>query len=235
MIPRYSRKEMTQIWEPQTRFRIWFEIEAYACEALAELGVIPKESARNIWEKANDVTFDVERIDEIERVMNVNFWGTANMVKAFLPVLLERPEACILNVSSMGGLVPVPGQGAFGASKAAVKLLTEDLYAELDGTGVQVSVVFPGGVGTNITANSGVEIPAGALGGKMPKTTSPQAAAAAIVDAIQTGRFRVLIGRDARMLDLMGRVAPKRAIGMIARKMHALLANIEKASAARSG
>lgn len=67
MIPRYSRPEMTLIWEPQTRFRIWFEIEAHACDALAELGVIPKESAQNIWDKANNVIFDVARIDEIER------------------------------------------------------------------------------------------------------------------------------------------------------------------------
>ncbi len=67
MIPRYSRAEMTSIWDPQTKFRIWFEIEAHACDALAELGVIPKESAANIWAKAKDVTFDVERIDAIER------------------------------------------------------------------------------------------------------------------------------------------------------------------------
>ncbi|MDP3547448.1 MAG: adenylosuccinate lyase, partial [Phreatobacter sp.] len=62
MIPRYSRAEMTSIWDPQTKFRIWFEIEAHACDALAELGVIPKESAANIWAKAKDVTFDVDRI-----------------------------------------------------------------------------------------------------------------------------------------------------------------------------
>ena len=82
MIPRYSRPEMTVIWEPQTRFRIWFEIEAYACDALAELGVIPKESAKNIWDKADFVTFDVARIDEIERV-------TKHDVIAFLTHLAE--------------------------------------------------------------------------------------------------------------------------------------------------
>jgi adenylosuccinate lyase len=69
MIPRYSRPEMVAIWEPQTRFRIWFEIEAHACDALAELGIIPKESAKAIWEKAGQVTFDIDRIDEIERVI----------------------------------------------------------------------------------------------------------------------------------------------------------------------
>jgi len=82
MIPRYSRPEMTVIWEPQTRFRIWFEIEAYACDALAEIGVIPRESAKAIWDKADFVTFDVARIDEIERV-------TKHDVIAFLTHLAE--------------------------------------------------------------------------------------------------------------------------------------------------
>src|SRR4030095_5662410 len=67
MIPRYSRPEMTRIWEPENRFRIWFEIEAHAADAQAELGVIPKEAARTIWAKGKDAPFDVARIDEIER------------------------------------------------------------------------------------------------------------------------------------------------------------------------
>ena len=67
MIPRYSRPEMVAIWSPETRFRIWFEIEAHACDALAELGVIPKESAKTIWEKGGKAQFNVARIDEIER------------------------------------------------------------------------------------------------------------------------------------------------------------------------
>ena len=66
MIPRYSRPEMTAVWEPQSRFRIWFEIEAHATDALAELGVVPKSDAEEIWKKAKDATFDVARIDEIE-------------------------------------------------------------------------------------------------------------------------------------------------------------------------
>ncbi len=82
MIPRYSRPEMTAVWSPATRFRIWFEIEAHACDALAEIGVIPKESARAIWEKAGHVEFDVARIDEIERV-------TKHDVIAFLTHLAE--------------------------------------------------------------------------------------------------------------------------------------------------
>jgi adenylosuccinate lyase len=88
MIPRYSRPEMTAIWDPQTRFRIWFEIEAHAADALAELGVIPKDAAKTIWVKARDAVFNVERIDEIER-------ETKHDVIAFLTHLAEivGPEA----------------------------------------------------------------------------------------------------------------------------------------------
>ncbi len=82
MIPRYSRPEMVSIWSPETKFRIWFEIEAHACDALAELGVIPKEAAANIWEKGGAATFDIARIDEIER-------ETKHDVIAFLTHLAE--------------------------------------------------------------------------------------------------------------------------------------------------
>jgi adenylosuccinate lyase len=67
MIPRYSRPEMTAIWSPETKFRIWFEIEAHAADALAELGVIPKSAAKTIWEKGGNAKFDVAKIDAIER------------------------------------------------------------------------------------------------------------------------------------------------------------------------
>src|SRR4051794_11062448 len=88
MIPRYTRPEMASIWEPQTRFRIWFEIEAHAADALAELGVIPKQAAKTIWAKGKNATFDVARIDEIER-------ETHHDVIAFLTHLAEivGPEA----------------------------------------------------------------------------------------------------------------------------------------------
>ena len=88
MIPRYTRPEMAAIWEAQTRFKIWFEIEAHAADAQAELGVIPKEAARTIWDKARNATFDVARIDEIER-------ETKHDVIAFLTHLAEivGPEA----------------------------------------------------------------------------------------------------------------------------------------------
>lgn len=170
------------------------------------------------------VHVDQLTIEQIERVMAVNFWGTLYMDLAFLPLLKARPESALLNVSSMGGLVPVPGQGAYGASKGAVKLLTETLYAELRGTSVAVTVVFPGGVGTNITGNSGVEAPVAAMAdGKAPKVTAADDAARQIVDAVQKGTFRVLIGSDARMLDRLSRVSPTRAITTVADQMKKLL------------
>src|ERR1700682_1018933 len=88
MISRYTRPEMASIWEAQTRFKIWFEIEAHAADALAELGVIPREAAKVVWAKARDVIFDVARIDEIER-------ETKHDVIAFLTHLAEivGPEA----------------------------------------------------------------------------------------------------------------------------------------------
>lgn len=82
MIPRYTRPEMAAVWEPQTRFRIWFEIEAHAADAMAELGIIPRKAAEVIWEKGRDAVFDVARIDEIER-------ETRHDVIAFLTHLAE--------------------------------------------------------------------------------------------------------------------------------------------------
>jgi NAD(P)-dependent dehydrogenase (short-subunit alcohol dehydrogenase family) len=170
------------------------------------------------------VTIDELSIEDIERVMNVNFWGTVYLDKALLPYLKNRPEACLIAVSSMGGLVPVPGQGAYGASKAAVKLLTETLYAELQDTNVAVTTVFPGGVATNITENSGVAMPKLVAGAKQPKTTAPDVAGRMIVDAIEQGTPRVLIGSDVKAIDRISRISPMRAITMIANQMKSLLA-----------
>jgi len=93
MIPRYSRPEMVEVWEPETRFRIWFEIEAHAASAMAELGVIPKEAAQVIWEKGSKAAFDSARIAEIER-------QTKHDVIAFLTHLAELvgPQARLVHL-----------------------------------------------------------------------------------------------------------------------------------------
>ncbi len=172
--------------------------------------------------RVNDLDFSA-----IERVMNVNFYGTLNMVKAFLPHLLKRPEAHIANVSSMGGFLPVPGQTIYGASKAAVKLLTEGLHAELMNTHVKVTVIFPGAIGTNIAANSGVGhmVSAGSEGAQKRsiKMLAPDEAARLILAGIEKGQYQVFVGRDSRMMDLFYRISARHAAGTIARQMASLL------------
>jgi adenylosuccinate lyase len=92
MIPRYARQPMVDIWSPETKFRIWFEIEAHACDAQAELGVIPKEAAEAVWARGGNATFDIDRIDEIER-------ETKHDVIAFLTHLAEivGPQARLVH------------------------------------------------------------------------------------------------------------------------------------------
>jgi short-subunit dehydrogenase len=163
--------------------------------------------------------------DDIENVMAVNFWGTVNATKAFLPLLEARPASSLVNVASMGSLVPFPGQGAYGASKAAVKLFTEGLIAEHQEGPLKVTIVFPGGIATNILGNSGVDA-RGAVADEAAaaaRLTSPQEAARQIIDAVATGTPRVTIGKDARTLDRMSRLMPARAIPLIAKKMRELV------------
>ncbi len=159
----------------------------------------------------NDLT-----MDQINRVMNVNFYGTLNMVKVFLPLLLKRPEAHITNVSSMGGFLPVPGQVAYGASKAAVKLLSEGLYSELKGTNVGVSVVIPGGIATDIMKNSGVDTDVSTVDSKMSKMLlTPEKAAELIIKSMEKNKFRMYIGKDSKLLNKVYKFFPKFAINMI--------------------
>lgn len=165
--------------------------------------------------------------DAIERVMNVNFYGTLYMTKAFLPHLLKRPEAHIVNLSSMGGFLPVPGQSLYGASKAAVKLLTEALNSELKTTNVGVTVVFPGAIGTNIAVNSGVANTLRVENIDQEKaarrTLPPGKAAEMIIEGIEQDRYRVLVGSDAAFMDFIYRLNPQRAANFIYKQMKSLL------------
>lgn len=159
-------------------------------------------------------------VEEIQRVVNVNFYGTVYLTKAFLPLFLERPEAHIVNVSSMGGFIPFPGQTIYGAAKAAVKLFTEGLYAELKDSPVKVTVVHPGAIATNITTNSGLGSPkveAGASQATMALSASK--AAEIIIRAIETNEYRVTVGKDATLLDLLYRFNPGFATNFIQKKM----------------
>jgi len=163
----------------------------------------------------------------IERVMNVNLYGVLYMTKAFLPHLLKRPEAHVVNVSSMGGFLPVPGQTVYGASKAAVKLFTEGLHAELSGTCVGVTVVFPGAIGTDLPANSGVELGRDSEVAKriqrVLKPLAPSKAAQMIIDGMEHNRYRVLVGLDSALMDFACRMSPRYAPKLISGVMQSLL------------
>ncbi len=185
-------------------------------------GVINNAGIIQPFVRVNDLDYAA-----IDRVININLYGVIYMTKTFLPYLLERPEGHVVNVSSMGGFLPVPGQSIYGASKAAVKLFTEGLYAELLNTNVRVTVVFPGAIGTEITKNSGVDMGDGnaAETESNYKTLPPADAAEIIVDAMEKDAYRVLVGSDAKFMDFIYRLAPKRAVKMIYDQMKELLGN----------
>ncbi|TXI41116.1 MAG: SDR family NAD(P)-dependent oxidoreductase [Mycobacterium sp.] len=159
--------------------------------------------------------------DETDRIMDVNFWGTVNTCRVFLPILLQRPEANLTNMSSLSALVPFASQTFYGASKGAVKQFSEGLYGELSDTGVHVVTLFPGNITTNLTGNSGVQMIDS--GGRKAPSKTPEQAGEKIVEAIAKDRFRVLVGTDARLLDLLARVSAKRTTGFIAKQIKSVL------------
>lgn len=184
-------------------------------------GIINNAGIIQPFVRVNDLDFAA-----IERVMNVNFYGLLYMTKAFLPELLKRAEGYVVNVSSMGGFLPVPGQSVYGASKAAVKLLTEGLYAELLETNVHVSIVFPGAVATNITANSGVkiEMPKGEKVKEYKALSAPDAARI-IISGIENNKPQIFVGGDSRFMNKLYRFHPVFATKFIAKQMKSLLSN----------
>ena len=140
---------------------------------------------------------------EIDRVIDVNLYGTLFMTKVFLPYLMARPEANITNVSSMGGFLPVPGQLLYGASKAAVKLFTEGLNSEMAGTNVHVTIVFPGAIATNIAQNSGAHIVTGkSRPEKTMKTTHAHASEGGLVKGLPCNRYTCFFTQSPSPRDL---------------------------------
>lgn len=164
------------------------------------------------------------KLEQIKKVMDVNFYGTVYLNQTFLPSLLQREQAYLVNVSSMGGFLPVPGQTVYGASKAAVKLLTEGLYAELKDTNVSVTLVFPGAIKTDISKNSGVEMEDDSTNEKPShKMLEASKAADMIVKGMLKKKLYVYVGSDSKMMNKIYRLAPKKATDMIAKRMEDLL------------
>jgi len=184
----------------------------YADEVATEFGTV------NIVINNAGIAFtgDVEQMsfEQIERVIDVDFWGVVNGTKAFLPHLISSGDGHVVNISSLFGLMAVPGQSAYNAAKFAVRGFTEALREEmlLAGHPVQVTCVHPGGIKTAIARN------AGAVDGQDPRAlaelfdkklarTSADSAAKTIVRAVLGNRPRSVVGLDAKVLDILVRVA----------------------------
>lgn len=163
------------------------------------------------------------RIEDIgtavaQRLFNVNFWGAFNMIQVLLPHLKTRPSAHIVNVSSMGGFLPIPGQGLYGASKASLKLLSESLSVELKQTRVRVTTAFPGAMNTDIKKNSGLDdsIKNGNSNSEaQAQALSPIVAADILVSSIEADVPEVYIGNDSKKFNLLYKADPQEAIRLI--------------------
>jgi NADP-dependent 3-hydroxy acid dehydrogenase YdfG len=156
---------------------------------------------------------EVSSYKDIERVMDVDFWGVVNGTKAFLPHLIESGDGHVVNVSSLFGIFSVPGQAAYNAAKFAVRGFTEALRQEMVAgkRPVKVTTVHPGGIKTAIARNAAAaegidaEKLANTFDKKLAKTT-PERAAVIILDAVRKNKARVLVGADAKALDVIVRI-----------------------------
>jgi short-subunit dehydrogenase len=165
---------------------------------------------------------------QMEWLMNINFWGVVHGTRAFLPHLAQQREAHIVNLSSIFGIVAPPGQTAYAAAKFAVRGFSESLRHELQtaNSPVRLSVVHPGGVATNIARNSrtGTGMTDNARRAQSIERfeavarTTPQAAALRIITGIEKNQPRILIGNDARFMDLLQRLRPGTYWSVLARK-----------------
>jgi len=203
------------------------QIEDFAQGALAAhpgLNILVNNAGVALLGQFNEV--DQAQMDWL---MNINFWGVVHATRAFLPHLSRQREAHIVNLSSLFGLIAPPGQTAYAAAKFAVRGFSESLRHELQmaASPVRVSVVHPGGVSTNIVRNSrmGVGVTDNARRAEtierfdtVAKTT-PAAAAQRIIAGIEKNAPRILIGNDARMMDLLQRVLPGTYWSVLARRI----------------
>ena len=186
-------------------------VMSYADDVVAHFGAV------NLVFNNAGIAFtgDVEEMSfkDIERVMDVDFWGVVNGTKAFLPHLIASGDGHVVNVSSVFGLFAVPGQAAYNSAKFAVRGFTEALRQEMavNRHPVKVTCVHPGGIKTaiarNATAAEGIDVAemAKAFDTKLART-SPEKAAQIIMEAVRKDRARVLVGADAKLLDIIIRI-----------------------------
>ncbi len=197
------------------------QVFAFADKVVSDFGradFIINNAGTSVLATVENVT-----IEEIEKVINVNMWGVVYGTKAFLPHMLKQRSGCIVNISSVFGLVATPCSAAYTMSKFAVRGLTETLWDELQGTGVRAVLVHPGGIATNIAANTPIAKNEGELERKLAAansaqmTTLPADCAEEIVSGLIRGDNRLLVGSGAKALFRLSRLFPN-SYGKIMRK-----------------
>ncbi len=196
---------------------------AFAAE-VAEWAPAPLGMVFNNAGVATSQTVADAAIEDDEWVQAVNFGGVVNGTHAFLPILLRQGSGVIVNTSSVFGLVGIPGQSAYCASKFAVRGFTDSLRQELRGSGVRAVCVHPGGVKTNIARNAryhshptrqGVSHEQAVEEFDQLAMTTPERAAQIIHDGVKAGRSRILVGPDAYLFDLLARAMPTHYYGVL--------------------
>jgi|SRR5690606_15724398 len=175
--------------------------------------------------RVEDLTYD-----DFEWVMNIDFWGMVYGTKAFLPQLQAKGSGHIVNVSSLFGLLAVPSQAAYNSAKFAIRGFTEALRHEMRGTEIRVSCVHPGGIKTNIVRNArflqstqATEREEAVTGFDRIARTTPERAGIVIVDGIEKNRERILIGMDAKIIDVLQRLMPASYGKLLFRRDSAIL------------
>ncbi len=159
-------------------------------------------------------TFDHQSIEELEWQVNINMWGVIYGCKAFLPIMLAQHEGCLINISSVIGLIGYPTQSGYAIAKFAIRGLTECLWSELEGTGVRAIVVHPGGTKTNIKANTRMAANANheeeryaGVGDKIMRTR-PEDLVAEILAGVERGDKRIVPGYLAGRIFWLSRLLP---------------------------
>jgi NAD(P)-dependent dehydrogenase (short-subunit alcohol dehydrogenase family) len=205
-------------------------MRAFAADVVSHLGgadVVVNNAGVSLSELVGAM-----KIEDFEWLFSINFWGVVHGCEAFLPQLRQRPSAQIVNISSVFGLIGIPGQSAYCASKFAVRGYSESLRAELMGSKIGVTVVHPGGVKTNIVRNgrhysdaTGVRVDPAVLAREFENLVqvTPERAAAVILKAIRGRQRRVLIGVEAYFFDALQRLLPASAGQILGRLMTQLL------------
>lgn len=195
-------------------------------QALAEAVLGEHGHAHLLLNNAGVTVVDLFRtgtLEDFHWIMGVNFWGVVHGCKVFLPHLLQEKEAHIVNVSSVYGFVGIPSQSSYCATKFAVRGFTEALGVELQGSGVKVSCVFPGGVRTGIargarfgTSWNGDDRSETVAKFEASARSTTDGAAKTIVRGIQTDQRRILIGGDAKFVDVLARLLPSHGGSIVA-------------------